>query len=292
MRSGIGGSIGLLAVILVACGNLGPDSPTCGFDPEDVSVEIILELQAVPTAEVGACLHDLADGWDYEPLEAERGRATFCLNSDRLGDDFLEVTLAASCDATGSLQPDQPHPGVDVFVETDIGPQPIGLTLVPVSERHRAYGASLALALDGQRLGGRDVRLGMDTGALSASDRVNAALDRENYVLVFDDRDVSNDTVELRLPDDPVAYAGLGLETAMTRIENQLADLRYRGTWYHVFEGGCITYRIDAKGPGVQSLEGDIRQVVGFYQLGELRRAGADAGFVVGFDTRLGDGER
>ena len=48
--------LGLWAFVLAGCANLGPDSPDCGFDLEDVSVEIILELQAVPTAEVGACL--------------------------------------------------------------------------------------------------------------------------------------------------------------------------------------------------------------------------------------------
>lgn len=282
--------LGLGAVVLVGCGNLGPDSPTCGFDMEDISVEIILELQAVPSAEVGSCLNELLDGWEYAPLEAEQGRATFSLNSDRLGFGFLQVTLTPVCEADGSLQPGQPYSGVDVFMDVEVAPQPVRVMLVPVAERHREYAASLAVALGDLGLGGREIRLEMDASNLSAPDRVRAALDRGRYVLVFDDRDVSNETVELRFPEDPVAQSGLGLQTAVSRIDDHLPELRYRGSWYHVFAGGCITYDIDAAGSGVQTLEADIRQVVGFYPLGELRRAAADAGFVVGPETRLGDG--
>ncbi len=103
---------------------------------------------------------------------------------------------------------------------------------------------------------------------------------------------MTNRTVELRFPDEPVAQSGLRLETATSRIEDHLPELRYRGSWYHLFAGGCITYDIDAAGPGVQTIEADIRQVVGFYPLGELRRAAAVVGFVVGPDTRLGAGPR
>ena len=289
MRRRIVGLVGLLALVASACGSLGPDFPSCGFDLEDVLIELIMELQAVPTAEVGACLEDLRDGWSYAPLEAERGRAVFWLNSDRMGDQFLEITLTEMCEPTGSPQLAQPYPGVDMFVDIDLGPSPINITLVPVAERHTDYGASIGVALSSQRIKGRDISLEMDAGNPSASDRVNAALDRGHYVLVFDDRDVSNETVELRIPGDTVAQSALVLETAVTRIKDRVPELRYRGTWYHVFEGGCLTYRIDADGSGVQTLEEDIRQVVSFYPLGDMRRAAVEAGFEVGSETRLGD---
>ncbi len=270
-----------LAIVAAGCGNLGRATAACTELGEDPPNSIVMEIQAVPTAEWGPCLNDLKVGWEYEHLEPESGAARFWLDSDRLGDRFLEVALLDSCEPTGIRAVTSPRPGIDVFVDEAAAPQPVSVTLVPVAERHQSYGADIGVSLSGTTLEGRDLRLEMDTSARTAPERVTAALERGHYVLVFDDLDVLNRTVELRIPAEPKMYPAISVEEALDEIEDRLTELRYRASWFHVFEGGCIVYEYDASGPETRTVVEDVQQAVGFFPLGELRRGAASQGIVI-----------
>ena len=93
----------VLAVAAAGCANsdLGRSTPVCPPDEDVISAvgaSMVLQLQAVDTAEYVPCLNDLNAGWQYEDLVSERGMSRFWLDSDRLGSRFLEVTLTASCE--------------------------------------------------------------------------------------------------------------------------------------------------------------------------------------------------
>ena len=51
-------------------------------------------------------------------------------------------------------------------------------------------------------------------------------------------------------------------------IEKTLAgpdeEGEYEGTWWYEFEGGCVEYRFDAEGPGVDRIADDVREAFTF----------------------------
>ena len=56
-------------------------------------------------------------------------------------------------------------------------------------------------------------------------------------------------------------------------------EVQYRGQWFLVFEGGCITYDFDAEGSLAASIAQDAEQTIGLYSGDDLRRAARDAGY-------------
>ena len=92
----------LLAIAVSSCSDqLGRSVPGCATDDNPsfgLAGGIIVEMQAVATAEYVPCISVLQQGWEYRHLVPERGKSRFWLSSDRVGDDFLEVTLREVCD--------------------------------------------------------------------------------------------------------------------------------------------------------------------------------------------------
>jgi hypothetical protein len=98
---------------------------------DDDSRQNILHLvaQAVPSATLVPCIERLHTGWSYGGSEVRSGFVHFWLNSDRVGDDAVDVTMTRACSVVGDTplsfdaddarvrlyeEPIVRHPGVTV----------------------------------------------------------------------------------------------------------------------------------------------------------------------------------
>jgi hypothetical protein len=272
----------LIAVVVLTsgCGAalLGRRFPDC--DPNDVTGEIIAQAQAVPTATVGACIHRLPPGWEYEHQEAESGRARFWLSSDQLGEPFATIEVVESCDPDGAIRRPAPAPGIEAFLRGNPSVEPVGLTILPLNADVVPYAASVGVALSAELVRGRpfDLILG---NPRNPEDAVADALPAGRVVLTIGVGDVAAGTVGLKIPGEE-SEGGLTLQRAIAEIEEHVERPIYRATWYYRFEGGCITWEIDAEGGMVGDLDENMRRAIAFYDLAELRRQATEAGLYVG----------
>ena len=80
--------------------------PNCSEGDDDAAANgVILMAQSVPTAAWVPCLRTaLPLGWGFHHLDARDDGSSFWLNSDRDGQQAIEVRLAASCDTEGSTE--------------------------------------------------------------------------------------------------------------------------------------------------------------------------------------------
>jgi hypothetical protein len=65
---------------------------------------VVLMAQSVPSASYVPCLETMPLGWHLSDMEAHENSARFWLDSDRYGDDALEVQLTASCDTSEATE--------------------------------------------------------------------------------------------------------------------------------------------------------------------------------------------
>ena len=139
--------MGVLALAASGCGAdvVGPGIPECGDvgPSEPVESATIVQLQAVPRAEWGPCIEELRVGWDYVAQFAEEGRAVFWLDSDRVGDRFVEVELTATCDPRGMEESPGPVPGMNRYTRVDEEPGDLVVAVVGVADRHRGDARAL-----------------------------------------------------------------------------------------------------------------------------------------------------
>ncbi len=277
--------------ILVACsllvgacsdfGPTGPGTPECPRDDDlsgSLATVILMQLQAIPEARWGACINGLNVGWDYQPQQAERGRATFWLDSDRMGDRFVEVTLQRTCDPGSALPAPVAAEGVTRFIDVISEATAIEVAVVPVAPRHRNYATVAGQELQRAWSGIRRIEVTVIDSDEPASIRIDSAASRGMAVIVVDDREVAAGKIELLLPgEDPAS--GLTVDEAAEELEDDLDPPSYVATWYNQFDTGCIVYDINAVGQGAQTAAEDIDEALGFYPLAELREVGRDAGF-------------
>jgi hypothetical protein len=90
----------VLATVPAACGTDTRATPMCSL--EENFNALVLEAQAVPTADRVPCIRALPAGWSVFNTEIERGRALFALSSDRAGNRALQMTFTSSCDTSGA----------------------------------------------------------------------------------------------------------------------------------------------------------------------------------------------
>ena len=273
----------LLALVLTAtaCTNLGRDIPVCDYEFTDTPGGIILEAQAVPEARLGPCVNELEAGWDIHHVEPESGRATFTLDSDRLGDQFLVVTLQDSCDPGSAVARRHEDSRIERFVDATAEITPVDVTIVAVSPSSVDYAASIGVDLSDFTLRGRPMRLALDDRDGDASARADEALAAGHIVFVVSDRDRLEGEVEVRLPTGEIR-PGLDLADAVDEAEDVVLEGSYSATWYHRFDGGCITYAFDATGMGVETVADQVEAALGFADLERLRRSARQAGFDIG----------
>jgi len=99
----------LLAGSLAGCSNDSTSAvlaaPLCPVDDDDADNGVILMAQSVPTASWVPCIRTaLPLGWGFLHLEARDGIAQFWLNSDRDGQQAVEVRLQPSCDTEDATE--------------------------------------------------------------------------------------------------------------------------------------------------------------------------------------------
>jgi len=80
--------------------------PTCAEGEDGAAANgVVLMAQSVPTATWVPCLKTaLPLGWGFHHLDARDAGSRFWLNSDRDGQQAIEVRLDASCDTAGSTE--------------------------------------------------------------------------------------------------------------------------------------------------------------------------------------------
>ncbi len=270
-----------LVLALTACaGDTGPGTPAClveGATP-DVAGVTVLQLQAVPDATYGPCIAELKVGWGYNTHLTESGRASFWLDSDRMGDRFLEARLTPACNAVGALPAPSPQGDIERLVRVDEQPGPVQIAIIPVAPRHSGYAGSVLAELTGVAIDGRRLAPFVPDSNAPPAVQVERALANGQIVVVVDDREEASDTVEMRRPGEE-SQAGITVQDVVEAIEDDLEHPRYRAEWFHRFSGGCITYVIDARGAGAELVVSEVDEVLSFFPLAELRTALEDQGF-------------
>jgi hypothetical protein len=291
-----------LALVATGCRPYGPGIPACGevdviAIADQVRVTVtdrtgeaaplrsaqLIQAQAVPTAEWGVCVEDLPGGWQASMPQAAAGEVTLSLASPDLGLPFVTATLTEVCEvAPAAHRVASPVAGLDRFVAVEETAAGVRVTLVPVAARHDQAAYELATDLRERELRGNPVRTTLLASAAGpVPSRIQEALDLGEAAIVVDDEYLARGELELRVPD-------LG-RPIVSRVGGVLAELaerapppRYLATWWHVGEGGCITYRVDAAGPAAASMADDLDASLGFFPLGDLRRQLAGADFELG----------
>ena len=54
-------------------------------------------------------------------------------------------------------------------------------------------------------------------------------------------------------------------------IEDWTDEIRYEGSWYYLFNGGCTEYRFDVKGEESLTVADDVARSLGFFDMVEAR---------------------
>lgn len=102
-RAGAGAvAIAAAATVLTGCG--GDIVTSAGVPDCEPSGELVTIAQAVPSARFVPCIETFPIGWAFGEMELRDGRARFSLRNDRLGRQAVRVTLAATCDTSGSTE--------------------------------------------------------------------------------------------------------------------------------------------------------------------------------------------
>ncbi len=271
-----------VALLSVACGDqqLGRRIVECEGPSRTLETSIVLTAQAVPGADFIPCVEALRPGWKFEHVQARSGQAYFTLDSDRMGDDFLRVTLLPSCDVGAAREVDSDEEDTILSIEVFEDRSDFGVVVIPVAPRHTADAEWAAAYFRSTTINGRDLVTTVDDSIGPISEKIESAHASGHPVLIIDDIDVDEDaaTVSLRRVGED-EEPGLTYQEALVEIENDVDDPAYRARWFYTFVGGCIRYDIDAEGEGAQSVEHDISRAIGMYPMEELRKLARDAGY-------------
>lgn len=278
----------LMATAVTATGcstHLGRTKPVC--DENVISNAVILSAQSVRGTAYVPCINNLQPGWEYEHLVARSGQTRFWLNSDRVGDHFLEVTLAGSCDITGAAERNSDEAPIPLYVDEITIDYRVNVTIIPEGEggAQSDYAAEIAQEIGATRVGNRLVQASLDSSDLPTAERIRLALEKGRAVMVVGPREHEDGTVELHIRHRGETVAevipGMLPTDAIAEIAEPLGDPVYRATWYYPFENGCVTYRFNAKGAGVEQVAREVMTALGFVDLAPIREYGEQIGYVV-----------
>jgi hypothetical protein len=274
-----------LALAATACANnqLGREIPACPADTgviNSVGSSMILQMQAVDTAQYVPCINDLKVGWSYDHLVAKRFHSRFALDSDRLGSGFMEVTLTPECDLGEATEVSASQDDVREFRDIEVVGSAATIIIVPVTGRETGYALEIESELEARQINDRSIFVVFNESDTPLADKVEAAARRDRPIIIVDEQDALAGTATLQMPGDPQSTRGLDLDDLLDRLEDQLPEPSFTGTWFTDFEGGCITYEFDASGPGVDRLAGDIEEALGLFPAGEVWHIMRERGFV------------
>lgn len=273
----------LLGLLATACANpLGRGVPEC--DPSQLTSSMVLQVQSVPDAAYVSCIYGLKAGWSYVDLEGMSGRSVYSLDSDRMGLNFLKVEAVSSCEPTGlpAALPDGDSPGVERY--KDVATEStVDIVLVPEGPAGGTVSRALEISaeLEETLIKDRDLNVTISGGNDPTRQRIDVAAANGSHVIAISIRDAEEGTLTVRLADtsaaDELSVNGLG--NAIDRIAAAESPPVYQGKWYYVFEGGCVVYTFNARGPGVTTIEEDIELVLGLFDAAALRGVARDEGF-------------
>jgi len=255
-----------MTLAVAGCSSLGLGEASCLPPERGVSSANILTIQAVPTAKYTPCLDELRLGWDTVEWFAEDGRAGIKIT--RSISPFLTVTLTPSCDVSDAVRVDSEFPDIERYEDIESQAPEIGITIIPSAERPLLSSRLLVDQLEGTEVDNRAVVFTIDENVdHQVGPRVNQALMSNQYVWVISELDAEEGTVELRSNDPGLTGRGQGVSIteALELIQDSVPDVFYRGDWYFIFEGGCITYEFNAKGRLAETVATDAEDAIGFY---------------------------
>jgi len=89
--------VAIVGLCVSACGGaqLAVGEPRCD---SAAGWAVLLEFQAVPSADLVPCFHGLQEGWEVAGFEARDGKARLWFNSGLDGSRFLEILLEETCE--------------------------------------------------------------------------------------------------------------------------------------------------------------------------------------------------
>lgn len=274
-----------LAIVLVpsGCSNLGLGEADCSAVPFDVSSSNILTVQAVPTAKYTPCVNELRLGWDQADWFAEDGRAGIKILRFTPASTFLTAIVTESCDVSEAVAVESEYPDIDRFEDIQLQPVGVEISVVPSGEGPLSTARQLIDELAGVEVDNRPASYTIDEAIdESVSSRVDLALSQYDYVLIIDEVDVEEGTVQLRSNFSAATGHDLDPRQALDLIDGVVPDVSYRGSWYFTFDGGCITYEFDASGTLAETIAEDAEESLGFFPAHELVQFATEQGFDLG----------
>ncbi|MDJ0664686.1 MAG: hypothetical protein QNJ75_09010 [Acidimicrobiia bacterium] len=270
----------VFALATGGCSNLGLGQADCTSPDREVSAANILTIQAVPTARYTPCIRESRLGWDTVEWFAEDGRAGFKIS--RSITPFLTAVVTPACDITGATQVASGEPDIERFEDIESQTPEIGITIIPSSERALARSRVIVDQLDETEIDGRPVVFTIDEDAGDrVRARVNLAFLFDQYVWIMSELDAEEGKVELRGKNLIEPIRGLTPLEALDAIEDNVPDVFYKGKWYFVFDGGCITYEFNATGTLAETIAEDAEEVFGFYPARFVVEGARDEGLII-----------
>lgn len=266
----------VIGVLVSACTvPLGRSVPEC----DSIGTTLVLEVQSVPGAAYVSCVNGLKTGWDYVHLAARSGYSVFSLDSDRLGNTFVTVESVLSCDVGDAPGSDVEGLPIQLFKDI-VSDTTVDIVLVPEgkAEITRTYAAEIRAELEDLTIKDSTTAVAVSVSDEPTASRVSAAASTGAHVIVISIRDAEEGTLTLMVGGQPPEYEGT-LDEVIDKIEDVEIEASYRGSWYYVFEGGCVVYTFDAEGAGVDTIERDIELALGLYDAAALRQTARDAGY-------------
>lgn len=111
-------------MVLAGCG-VAPTSssftearePSCRYQGREGTALMVLIAQAVPTASQLPCVELKPAGWTVSNVFVRNGRVRFALNSDRVGQEAVQVVLQQFCALGKVTRVPSDHPGTRRYQE-------------------------------------------------------------------------------------------------------------------------------------------------------------------------------
>ena len=270
-----------MAIMAAACSNpLGRTLPEC---TDTDSAALAMMMQSVPGAEFIPCLNPLEAGWEYNHAQFRSGLASFTLDSDRMGDPFLEVTLAGTCpveDATATVSDEGTVP---LFMNTR-ATTALPVVVIPegLAADTRVGAGEVAERLRATEIHHMPMDVSLDLDGEPTAERVQRARDAGAVVVVVGLRDYEEGTVTLIFSDDGEdEIEHVPVAEAIDELGEHIDGPSYEGVWYYPFDGGCVTYTFTARGPGVETIQADVQAAIDLRPVEPLRELATEAGVVL-----------
>ncbi len=268
--------VALAGVVATACASpLGESVPEC----DAPSNSLILSVQAVPGTDYVPCIAGLKTGWEYQRLQAETGQSVFYLDSDRLGDRFLQVTLLPVCDTSGAVETSRDENGVPLLMDVEVSGG-LRVTIVPGASFLPTieYAEQLKRRLEATAIADQTITVVVDSATEDVSDRIKVAEAAGHAVIVVSARDAEDKRATLILPGTEPELDGLTFLEVTDELEDVVVEESYTGFWYFPFEGGCVIYAFDAHGSGIDTIEAEVQVALALYDVEPLRQLARDLG--------------